>query len=256
MRLIVNADDFGYTRAVTYGIFEAYKTGIVTSTTMICTTDWMEHAAEIALKNPELGVGVHLVLTCGKPLCEDVPSLTKEDGTFHGQHDFIDYVLEEEVEREWEAQIQRFLASGLKPTHFDSHHNVHGRERILPIALKLAKKYNVPLRKANALNDPEFDRVFGHVRHTDYLLRDFYGDGSTSETLSGLLKFVAEHEGSTEINCHPAFIDSELVRVSSYTSKRLEEFDILTSDNIKQLVKEYGIQLIHYGQLETAEVGK
>ncbi|PLT28472.1 chitin disaccharide deacetylase [Peribacillus deserti] len=249
MRLIVNADDFGYTRGVTYGILESFRQGIVTSTTMICTTPWMDHAVEIAKAHPNLGVGVHLVLTCGKPLRTDVPSLVREDGTFHRQSDFIHYVKEDEVEREWEAQIQRFISSGLKPTHFDSHHNVHGRELILPIALKLARKYNVPLRKSDAENNPANDKKYGSVRHTNFLYRDFYGDGSTLENLAGLIENAAIKEGSSEINCHPAFIDSELVRASSYTAPRLKEFDILTCDAIKDIVERNNIQLIHYGQL-------
>ena len=36
MRLIVNADDFGISKAVTLGILEAHERGVVTSTTMMC----------------------------------------------------------------------------------------------------------------------------------------------------------------------------------------------------------------------------
>ncbi|MGH9864633.1 MAG: ChbG/HpnK family deacetylase, partial [Candidatus Acidiferrales bacterium] len=34
-RLIVNADDFGYTRGVNAGIVRAFREGIVTSTTLM-----------------------------------------------------------------------------------------------------------------------------------------------------------------------------------------------------------------------------
>ncbi|GAA0346175.1 hypothetical protein GCM10008931_41800 [Oceanobacillus oncorhynchi subsp. oncorhynchi] len=34
-KLIINADDFGYSKGVNFGIIESYKNGIVTSTTMM-----------------------------------------------------------------------------------------------------------------------------------------------------------------------------------------------------------------------------
>ena len=37
MKLIVNADDFGLTRSVNYGILDAHLNGIVTSTTLMVT---------------------------------------------------------------------------------------------------------------------------------------------------------------------------------------------------------------------------
>lgn len=38
-----------------------------------------------------------------------------------------------ELEREWTAQINRFLDFGLTATHFDSHHHVHSILEILPV---------------------------------------------------------------------------------------------------------------------------
>lgn len=39
-KLIINADDFGYTPAVTQGIIEAHKRGVVTSTTALPTSPY------------------------------------------------------------------------------------------------------------------------------------------------------------------------------------------------------------------------
>lgn len=35
--LILNADDFGYSNGVNYGIIDAYKNGVLTSTTLMVT---------------------------------------------------------------------------------------------------------------------------------------------------------------------------------------------------------------------------
>ncbi len=84
MRLIVNADDFGYTPGVTRGIVRAHREGIVTSTTMMANAPDTESAARAARSTRSLDVGVHLVFTYGRPLTppEKVPSLITADGTF------------------------------------------------------------------------------------------------------------------------------------------------------------------------------
>ncbi|HWO78225.1 MAG TPA: chitin disaccharide deacetylase [Bacillus sp. (in: firmicutes)] len=244
MKLIVNADDFGYTPAVSYGILDAFKNGIVTSTTMMCNSPYMEHAVELAKQNPGLGVGVHLVLTSRTPLCDDVPSLLDENGKFYHQSQIFEHAKEEDIEREWTAQIERFLASGLNPTHLDSHHNVHSHPIAFPVAIKLASKYGLPIR--NALND-NFD--YGSVRTTDIMLRKFYGDHVTYETLEEQLKRVAAKPQTAEINCHPGYIDEELRSQSSYVDKRTVEYTLLTSERIKNFAKELNIEFTTYAAI-------
>jgi len=60
--LIPNADDFGFTRDVNRGIVEAHRHGILTATTLMASGAAFEDAVELARQNPELDVGVHLVL--------------------------------------------------------------------------------------------------------------------------------------------------------------------------------------------------
>ena len=61
MRLIVNADDFGYTPGVTRGILRAHRDGIVTATTLMANAPDTEDAAKAARADKTLDVGVHLV---------------------------------------------------------------------------------------------------------------------------------------------------------------------------------------------------
>ena len=69
IRLIVNADDYGRTPGVSRGIRQAHLRGIVTSTTAMMNMPAIEEDLQAALEEtPELGLGVHLVLTCGAPL--------------------------------------------------------------------------------------------------------------------------------------------------------------------------------------------
>jgi chitin disaccharide deacetylase len=124
-KLIINADDFGYSKGVNLGIIEAFQNGVVTSATLMANMPGAEHAAALAKENPGLGVGIHLVLTCGKPICRDVPSLINDHGEFHRLADLEKIARIDEVERELTSQFERFLSFRIQPTHIDSHHHVH-----------------------------------------------------------------------------------------------------------------------------------
>lgn len=65
--LIVNADDFGLCKGQSYGIIEAFRHGIVSSTTAMMNCADIYHAAELSKQNPALPVGMHFVLTYGRP---------------------------------------------------------------------------------------------------------------------------------------------------------------------------------------------
>lgn len=68
MRVIVNADDFGLSPAINYGIIEAHRHGVVTSTTAMMNANAIEHAASLSADFPGLGIGLHFVLSFGVPL--------------------------------------------------------------------------------------------------------------------------------------------------------------------------------------------
>ena len=68
MKLIVNADDFGLSKAINFGIVESHLEGIVTSTSMMITMPAVKHAKSLAKNIPDLGIGLHLNISLGKPL--------------------------------------------------------------------------------------------------------------------------------------------------------------------------------------------
>ncbi|MDM5157282.1 chitin disaccharide deacetylase [Bacillus sp. DX1.1] len=233
IRLIVNADDFGLTEGTNYGIIEGHVNGIVNSTTMMMNMPGTEHAARLAKEYTTLGVGVHLVLTAGKPLLTDVPSLVKEDGLFHKQATVWESDIDsEDVEREWTAQIEKFLSYGLTPTHLDSHHHVHSLPILHDVLERLAEKYNVPIRRC------EQDRA---VRpFSDVFYSDFYSDGVQEDYFMRLKERVLDGK-TVEIMVHPAYIDPELVKRSSYVMDRVKELRILTESSLPE-----GIELVKF----------
>src|SRR5215831_16969412 len=145
--LIVNADDLGWTAGVNRGIAEAHRNGIVTSASLIANGAAFDDGVGVARALPAMGVGVHLNLSDGRPLSQGVPSLVDEQGKLTGGPKQLLIKLARrrlklaEVEREWNAQIERVRAAGISPTHLDGHKHVHMLPGLFPVALRLAKRH-------------------------------------------------------------------------------------------------------------------
>lgn len=231
MKLIINGDDLGYTMGNTLGIIEAYKKGILRSTTALTNSRYINEAHELTKDLDGLGIGVHLTLTLGKSLTEN-KTLSDEEGNFFSGRKTIwekdpDY---DEIYREWKAQIERYIEIfGHLPTHLDSHHSVHdATPEALLVSRRLAEEYGLQLR-----------------RYGDYkFVSGFFNQTATVEDL---LKILREHlDEDIEIMTHPGFCDLELYKESSYSLNRVVELSVLCDERVKQFVKDNGIQLVHY----------
>src|SRR5215208_6153795 len=121
-RLIINSDDYGRTPNISRGIREAHLRGVVTSTTCMMNIPTTAEDVGVAVKEtPKLGMGVHLVLTMGKPISapETVPSIVDPNGNHLKYDPFIANIPNlsmDEVKMEWCKQIEAFIrAAGKKP---------------------------------------------------------------------------------------------------------------------------------------------
>jgi predicted glycoside hydrolase/deacetylase ChbG (UPF0249 family) len=245
--LIVNADDFGLSKGQNYGIVDACKNGLVTSTTALVNGAAIEHAAQMSRCLPELAVGMHFVLTLGMPLSA-MPGLTREGklGKWIWQMAEEDTLPLEEIARELDCQYHRFVdLFGCEPTHIDSHHHVHMIPQIFPIVAAFAKAKGVAMRidrnlqKLHDLDDQG-------VRSSAGFAVEFYGDAITEELFLHTLETSARAgESSVEVMCHPAFVDNTIMG-SAYCYPRLTELDVLTSPSLKYAVAERGYRFGTY----------
>lgn len=238
IKMIINADDFGLSRGVNYGIVDAFKNGILTSTTLMMNTPGLEHAIELSKQYPDLKIGLHLNIALGKPLTKG-QSLVGHGGQFIKPKnlDPNHFFSEEEVYDEIEAQYEKFLLLlGRKPTHLDSHlFTTDSNDIMRKCAIRLADKYHLPLRNYDI-------KGFQHVRFVQY--RTYQAEVGLNYIYDNIQDIVKYDY--TEIMTHPAYMDSYIMNKSSYNLKRLEELDFLTNERTKQMIKDYNIDLISY----------
>ena len=144
MKVIMNADDFGFSKGVNLGILEAFQRGVVSSTSLMVNMPGFDHAVELMKQYPELNVGIHLVTSVQYSILKGLKTVTDENGHFYHDHDKIKNCDLEELKQEYEAQLQKFLATGFTPTHIDFHWCYYPVQ--LEAAVYLGKKYNLPVR--------------------------------------------------------------------------------------------------------------
>ncbi|CAH1211494.1 ChbG/HpnK family deacetylase [Paenibacillus sp. JJ-223] len=247
--LIINADDFGLSEGTNRGIEEAHRAGSLSSATLMVNMPGFPDAVNRANTLPELGVGLHFNLTYGKPISDPqhVPSLVKPDGTFNGIHTMSSW-NECEIELELAAQWERFVTAGLKPTHLDSHHHLHLHDHAVHRAMStFALRHQVPMRKSrlSAVSATPVPLT------TDYILLDTY---DKQDSLKRLIRAIAHlPKGSTEIMCHPGYVDDTTRKISNYTQGRELELNVFRSRSIHQALAKHGVRLIHFGQLAAAK---
>src|SRR5271165_890010 len=148
--LIVNADDFGRSEAVNAGIAEAFRRGILTSASMVATGAAFESAVALVAQLDGLGVGIHLALNEHDPVLppSEISSLVTKEGRFPSRgRQFINMAMDRRMSddalREWDAQIAKVLAAGIKLDHIDGHGHCHAHPRVAGALVKLAERYGI-----------------------------------------------------------------------------------------------------------------
>jgi predicted glycoside hydrolase/deacetylase ChbG (UPF0249 family) len=284
--LIVNADDLGWTEGVNQGIVEAHRRGLVTSASLLANGVAFESAVAAARKNPELGIGVHLNLSDGVPKAptSEVKGILNSAGQLEGGPETLLFRIAgrtlplNEVEREWNAQIETIVETGIQLTHLDGHKHVQMLPGLFEIALKLAKKYKIrALRISHEASKLRTALSSGGDHQTGVILKQgvqarglkllardaremadragiattdyFCGIAQTGVlTHCGVENFLRSlPDGTTELMCHPGYADEDLKKSGTRLQEsRKGELEILTDPAIRKLVASLGIRLINY----------
>jgi predicted glycoside hydrolase/deacetylase ChbG (UPF0249 family) len=286
-RLILNADDFGLTPGINRAVEELHHAGALTSATLMATGPAFADAVAIALRNPSLGIGCHLVFVDGTPIShpESIPSLLGGDGkSFRSSYlDFVQALLRghvraDDLARETQAQIQHLQRAGIDVTHIDSHKHTHLFPAVARIVLDIAERCGVRafrypfepdwsrrltaapwLRRAQQSALDHFETGFEaqHKRNADEkTTHGTLGIASTgtldASTLRALLEAATRRPADRvyELCCHPGYNDSALAAQHTRLRQSRETERHALLDVIPEILRNSdSLELIHYGDL-------
>lgn len=255
-RLIINADDFGFTPDVNAGIVEAHVHGVLTSTTLMANGDAFEDAVSWARRTPSLDIGCHLVLVQGRSVLTGRPlPQTLRDVVVALASNRLN------VYAELRAQIERILAVGIRPTHLDSHKHTHVAPPVFRSVVRLAHEFRIPYVRlpldlslpmpaaSKSLLRRYYVRMARNlnVRMTDHFLGFRLTGHLTEHTLSVALGALPD--GTTEFMCHPGYFRDDLAGAQTRLKQSRElELQALISPAIRDLLNEAGVRLSPFSE--------
>jgi len=232
-QLIITADDFGAAYEVNEAVETAHRDGILTAASLMVGAPATADAVARAHRMPSLRVGLHLVLTEGRPVLPPsvVPDLVDASGWFRsnmastGAAIFFGPRTRKQLAAEIRAQFAAFHATGLALDHCNAHKHFHLHPTIGRLIVEIGKQFG--LRAARVPSEPR--EIVGALERAPapaawltapwaYLLRGRlqragmlvpdqvfglqWSGAMTEDRLSGLLRNLPD--GLSEIYLHPA----------------------------------------------------
>lgn len=262
MKLLLQSDDYGMTRAVARGIIHGIENGIIRNTGMFTNMPWAEECAEwMKPYLSKIALGVDLNLSTGSPILNptQIPSLVKETGSFYTSWESrkldtaannFNHANMEDVRKELDAQIQRFIyLFGKKPDYLHAH--AYETDSIIQVHQELARKYTIPycsdiMEKLTGTSLKDY-RIGWYIKpptlenQMNSSLENYIINNS-EQLLKQDYCFIIGHMG---------YVDKELMNLSSYHLYRINDLNAVVSETIKNWIQSNNVELITYKNLKT-----
>lgn len=252
-RLLLRADDLGFSEAVNYGIAKTVREGLIRNCGVMVNMDATGHAVRLFQDLP-CCLGLHCNVSVGRPVCDpaEVPTLVEENGFFHNSRQYRtakeEFASVEDFHRELTAQYRRFTTLFKRePAYFEAH---AVKSRNLCTALEQVARENglfyqpsfcdFTLGGTYVVNTPN------HAMEPDYDAR------------SALKKELSKvRDGSCHLYvCHPGYLDRYLLDNTSLTLPRTDEVDMLCDPGIRSWLSDQGFTLVTYDSLAHGDAGE
>ena len=282
MKLLVQSDDYGFTKGVVEGSMDAISNGYLRNTGLFANMPCAEYAVEKMKDHPEVCFGIDINVASG-PCTADktlLPTLVnQETGCFITTAERIrdaDYVNKtgrpyDEVMIEGRAQIEKFIVLTGKKPEYIAPHSTQGEKEYEKALSDLGKEYGIPFRK-------EVWKKFGFAivqtcalteKAAEMNLREssFHGDKDIQQranifsfenqtlseidpTIRALQKKLDEGAEYVYLGTHCAYVDADLFRYTRQNIDRAFDHELLTSRKVMEWIDTHNVELITYRDLD------
>lgn len=248
IKVLIRADDLGYSEGVNYGIAKSVKEGLIGSVGVMTNMTAVEHGLKL-LEGEEVCLGQHTNICVGRPLTDParIPSLTTTSGEFKPSSVYRsateDFVVLDEAILEIEAQYRRFVElTGRQPGYFEGH--AVASDNFFRGLEIVAKRHGL---KYSGMSFGEKPIV---VEQTEvYVTMDsMKKDYNPEQSLKDMVNRARDGECHMFI-CHPGYLDWYILTHSSMTTPRPQEVDMLCNPAVRRWLKEKGVEQITYDDL-------
>jgi predicted glycoside hydrolase/deacetylase ChbG (UPF0249 family) len=160
-RVVLHEDDIGMCHGANTAFVELSRLGSCSSGSVMVPCPWFLEAAEAAVDDPRLDLGIHLTLNSEKrhykwrPLTSPSPAagLTDEHGFFWPNvWTLRERAHPDAVEAELRAQIEAGYRAGIDITHLDGHMGAALAPEFCDIFIRLGLDYRLPIMMTPTLH--------------------------------------------------------------------------------------------------------
>ncbi len=261
--LVIHADDIGLSSSENRASFDSISFGMVNSGSVMVPCEKTDEVAEYLRKNPQTDLGIHLTITSEwdtykwKPVLnrDEVNSLVDEQGYFFSsKKQMFQNADPEDVEKEYRAQVEKALESGIHPTHLDSHmYSAFSGTEITKRYIDIGNDYKLPVLLT-------YDLPLGVLNYSGMVVVDELYCADYEDYKAGLEEYYKRVIKSIRpgLNCilvHVAYDNEEMKSIMrdnpNFGAKwRQADFDFFTSDACHTLIDENNIRLITWKEIK------
>lgn len=262
MKLIVRADDFGYTKTHNDGTMKAIDDGIVTSVDIMLDTPGTLDALERIKHYPWISIGWHAHFW-GRPILDPskLPSMVDESGKFKFRKDqsLKSTCKYDEVYMECKAQMELCLTilGRVPDTAWIQDNNSEFEKARLDICKEYGISYNVASK-------PNYDGIVIDA-NKEYLDKNIYmpnqpatiykicysNDYSERSTYDPVEYYVQNKANLLEKNIvltawHPGYLDEYVMSESRMKECRVKDVEALCSEKLKSWIIDNKVVLLNH----------
>ena len=267
--LIIHADDMGLAHSVNIACIKAFDNKGITSGSIMVPCPWAPEISAYVKDHPGIDVGIHLTLTAewdyykwgGITSSDQIPSLLdKNNNFFPSVEELGKSVKTAEAEKELRAQIDRAIASGVHPTHLDTHMgSVLANPELVKIYLGLSDIYHLPVlfpRAYLSWFQPDMAKSMGSkifLIDNLFMLEPKMITGKWIDPYQKAIETMKP--GLNEMIVHVAIDNDEMQAIAKghndYGSAwRQNDLNLVSSQEFKDLLKNNHIILIGWKQIK------
>lgn len=272
--IIIHADDIGVSHASFAAFADLWRAGIISSGAAMVPCPWFPKVAAFCRANPDVDIGVHLTLTSewdtmrwGPISAREASSgLIDSEGYFPRATADIQRACDPEAaQRELFAQVERAIASGIKPTHADAHMGAVFHPKLLPAYVQVAERFRIPVMiprlREDALRSWGFHgeaaewamQMLRRIEASGWPLVDHVQGMPLNKPEQRLEQVCATLDalqpGITHFIIHPSHDTPEARAIGPDISSRVGDYEVFMDERVRAHMRRIGIQVIGYRHL-------
>lgn len=284
MKLIINADDFGYNNHVNKAIEKAIIEHKISSTSIMANAPCFNEAILVAKRYDNISYGVHLNIIEFPPLTNKniftkYKLLDKSgnfiEGAIFSINEYTDE-LKMAIKEEWLAQINKVKETGIKISHIDSHQHTHSISLLQDVLIDVLKDSKIikcrrkpyfsisKILRIRKYSEPVYNKKESKEIKKNSIWKKLYSHLiKLPISQYKWLKIIKKHAIITDeivnyqmlvqdIQYHPQLYRNKIVEAECHPgliSNKLET-ELLMADMLSKYMPSY--QLINYNDLDKA----